>query len=58
LPYLFRKIKFIAPQKVDIDTPDDNFLELDWYKEGSKNLIILSLGLEGNSEKTYTLGIF
>jgi hypothetical protein len=25
LPYLFRKIKFIAPQKVDIDTPDDNF---------------------------------
>ena len=57
LPNLFRKINFISPQKVEIDTPDDDFLELDWYKQGSKNLIILSHGLEGNSERTYILGM-
>lgn len=57
LPNLFRKISFLRPKKEEIDTPDNDFLELDWYRQGSKNLIILSHGLEGNSERTYMLGM-
>lgn len=57
LPNLFRKITFLSPKREEIDTPDNDFLELDWYRQGSKKLIILSHGLEGNSERTYMLGM-
>lgn len=57
LPNLFRKINFLSPETEEIDTPDHDFLELDWYRQGSKKLVILSHGLEGNSRRTYILGM-
>ncbi len=34
-------------------TKDDDFIDLDWIKGGHKNLVILTHGLEGNSDRAY-----
>ncbi len=56
-PALFRKVVFRNPEKERINTPDGDFLELDWYKNGKDKLLIISHGLEGNSERAYMLGM-
>ena len=40
-----------------ITTPDNDFLDLDWVKSGSKKLVIISHGLEGNSTRAYMKGM-
>ncbi|MFT5516977.1 MAG: putative alpha/beta-fold hydrolase [Rhodothermales bacterium] len=40
-----------------IDTPDGDFLDLDWLRGGSGRLVILSHGLEGNSGRVYMSGM-
>ncbi|EPR67487.1 YheT family hydrolase [Cyclobacterium qasimii] len=56
-PALFRK-KVILPFKRErIKTPDDDFLDLDWLKRDSKSLVIISHGLEGNSQRPYMTGM-
>lgn len=40
-----------------IETLDQDFLDLDWYKSGSSRLVIISHGLEGNSSRPYILGM-
>jgi uncharacterized protein len=57
IPALFRKIEPLDFFAEEINTPDGDFLELDWYNRGSKSLIILSHGLEGNSKRAYMLGM-
>jgi uncharacterized protein len=53
-------------EKHRINTPDGDFLELDFHKTNqtnenqihiSKNLVIISHGLEGNSHRAYILGM-
>jgi predicted alpha/beta-fold hydrolase len=56
-PSLFRKPKFIEAQRERIATPDQDFLDLDWYGNGSSRLVIISHGLEGNSKRSYVLGM-
>lgn len=56
-PALIRKVKNIKYNRERITTPDDDFLDLDWLKQGSKQLIILSHGLEGNSQRSYMKGM-
>lgn len=56
-PALFRKVDFESPQKERIKTSDGDFLELDWYKQQSAKLLIISHGLEGNSERAYMVGM-
>lgn len=56
-PALLRRIRGIAYQRERIGTPDDDFLELDWLKQGSRKLVILSHGLEGNSRRGYMRGM-
>ncbi len=56
-PALFRKVNGINPVRERIDTPDDDFLDLDWSMVGSKYLVIICHGLEGSSEKPYMLGM-
>lgn len=41
----------------EIPTPDGDFLEMDWYRQGSGKLAILSHGMEGNSRRPYMLGM-
>jgi len=36
-----------------IDTPDDDFLDIDFFENGSKKIVILCHGLEGSSDSKY-----
>lgn len=56
-PALFRKIPAITCTQNRISTPDDDFLDLDWYTSGGNKLVIISHGLEGNSKRAYVLGM-
>jgi predicted alpha/beta-fold hydrolase len=44
-------------QRERINTPDHDFLDLDWIKQGSKKLVIISHGLEGNTQRAYMKGM-
>ena len=56
-PALFRKVDLQKPSRERIKTPDNDFLDLDWYREGNPRLAIISHGLEGNSTRPYMLGM-
>ncbi len=56
-PVYFRK--HIQPQyeRVRLDTPDADFLDLDFSRVGSDSLVIVLHGLEGSSQSQYARGI-
>jgi len=54
---LFRKIEGPSFSRERIDTPDGDFLDLDWLGSGSARIAILSHGLESNSGSTYIRGM-
>jgi predicted alpha/beta-fold hydrolase len=56
-PSLARKLDADLYQRERIDTPDDDFLDLDWSRVGSNKLVILSHGLEGNTHRPYMVGM-
>jgi predicted alpha/beta-fold hydrolase len=56
-PSLARKLSPDLYQRERIDTPDDDFLDLDWSRIGSDRLAILSHGLEGSSHRHYMIGM-
>lgn len=57
IPSVFRKVKGIDYQRERIDTPDGDFLDLDWATQGSNRLVIVTHGLEGSSERHYVKGL-
>lgn len=58
VPSLFRKVEdFPAYTWERIATPDADFLDLGWLKQGSRKLIILSHGLEGDANRHYIRGM-
>jgi len=56
-PSLFRKVTTVTYVRERIDTPDDDFLDLDWSRCGCRRLAIISHGLEGDSERAYVKGM-
>ena len=56
-PALFRKINYLPYQRERIQTPDHDFLDVDWLTQGSNELIVLSHGLEGNTQRAYIKGM-
>ncbi|MBX7150909.1 alpha/beta fold hydrolase [bacterium] len=56
-PTLFRKVTPVAYVRERIDTPDGDFLDIDWLRRGSRRLVILSHGLEGNTDRAYMRGM-
>jgi predicted alpha/beta-fold hydrolase len=57
-PALFRTVPLITRQRERIDTPDGDFLDLDWNKDNrASRLAILSHGLEGDAHNTYIQGM-
>lgn len=52
----FRRIE-IAYERERIELEDGDFLDLDWLDNGSRQLVILSHGLEGNSSRPYIKGM-
>ncbi len=59
VPGLFRSVAPPQPfVRERIDTPDGDFLDLDWLKHRhNKQLVVLSHGLEGDSQRPYMLGM-
>lgn len=63
IPSLFRRVKGVEYQRERIATPDQDFLDVDWSSapnplpEAGKRLAILSHGLEGDSRRSYILGM-
>ena len=57
VPALFRRIKGVKYQRERIDTPDGDFLDLDFSVSGSKTIMIVLHGLEGNTQKAYVKGL-
>ncbi len=57
-PTLFRKMPEVNYTRERIDTADGDFLDLDWLREGpSKQLVIVTHGLEGSSNGKYVRGM-
>ncbi len=60
-PSLFRKLSTEIYTRERIETPDQDFLDLDWARSSetcrAKRLVILSHGLEGHSRRPYVLGM-
>lgn len=56
-PSQFRKVNLPPYQRERINTPDHDFLDLDWLKRGSKKLTIVSHGLEGDTTRPYIKGM-
>lgn len=57
IPALFRKKITLAFERERINTVDGDFLDLDWLRQGSPDLVIISHGLEGNSQRPYMTGM-
>ena len=55
-PSLFRKVE-VAYQRERLELDDKDFLDLDWHLTGSKKLIIVTHGLEGNSNRPYVTAL-
>lgn len=53
IPSVTRKFKDVVYDREQIETPDDDFLNLDWIRNGSDKLLVISHGLEGGSDRQY-----
>lgn len=64
-PALLRRVEEVSFQRETIDTPDGDFLDLDWWRparEGeagpkSASLVIVLHGLEGSADRPYVKGM-
>ncbi len=56
-PSLFRRVSGVHYRRHRIDTPDNDFLDLDKSTVGSRRLAIILHGLEGDSSRAYVLGM-
>lgn len=56
-PTIFRPFPHVEYIRERISTPDKDFLDLDWVKQDSENLVIALHGLEGSSQSKYIPGI-
>jgi len=58
LPVLFRRVVPITRERERIETPDGDFLDLDWNRDHrSDSLVIITHGLEGNSANASVQGM-
>lgn len=56
-PVLFRRVKNVTTHRSRLELDDGDFLDLDWSGHSSKNLAIISHGLESSSRATYVQGM-
>ncbi len=56
-PVLFRKINNVHYYRERIQTPDHDFLDLDWSVHGHDRLAVISHGLEGSTHRAYVKGM-
>lgn len=56
-PALFRQPPSLPYERISIDTPDDDFLDLDFVRGGHARIVVALHGLEGSSERHYIHGM-
>lgn len=56
-PSALRKVEGPVYERSRINTPDGDFLDLDWVKGGNNRLMVISHGLEGDSGRPYVRGM-
>jgi predicted alpha/beta-fold hydrolase len=56
-PSLFRKVKGVSYQRERIETPDDDFIDLDWSSYNNERLVVICHGLEGSGDSAYVRGM-
>lgn len=54
---LFRKCPVIKVRRERIDTPDGDFLDIDWHAEHNQPLVLLLHGLTGSTRSPYIIGM-
>ena len=57
VPSAFRKVSLLPYERERITTQDNDFLDLDWIRNGNSQLVIISHGLEGSSDRAYMKGM-
>ncbi|WP_421978729.1 YheT family hydrolase [Roseivirga seohaensis] len=57
IPSIRRKIVGVSYERERIETPDDDFLDIDWVRRGNNRLLVVSHGLEGDSGRHYVTGL-
>lgn len=57
LPSMLRRVDGVEYERERITTPDGDFLDLDWLQAGSRRLVVISHGLEGNTSRAYVRGM-
>ncbi len=58
LPSMFRKVKVKPYERERINTPDDDFIDLDWLTQNKANkVVIVCHGLEGDAHRPYVKGM-
>ena len=55
IPGAFRRVDGVEYVRERLELEDGDFVDLDWVRQGSKKLIVLLHGLEGNSTRQYML---
>ncbi|HMM39129.1 MAG TPA: alpha/beta fold hydrolase [Desulfovibrio sp.] len=54
---LLRRSPQLELERERLELPDGDFLDLDWSRNGSRRLALLTHGLEGHSRRPYVLGM-
>ena len=57
LPSILRRVRDVRFERERITTPDEDFLDLDWSRRGSRHLVIMLHGLEGSTSRGYIRGM-
>lgn len=57
IPGLLRRVRGLTYTRERISTPDQDFLDLDWSSVGTKRLLVVLHGLEGDSNRPYIRGL-
>ena len=55
-PYFFRKLDPLPFLRERIETPDNDFFDVDYLRNGNNKIVILCHGLEGSSSSQYMQG--
>jgi predicted alpha/beta-fold hydrolase len=56
IPSLVRKVQGVVYQRERLVLQDGDFVDLDWLENGKERLVILTHGLEGDSNRQYIRG--
>ncbi|MEZ4984701.1 MAG: alpha/beta fold hydrolase [Saprospiraceae bacterium] len=56
-PAVFRSVASLPTTRLTIPTPDGDFIDTDWVRQGSSRLMIALHGLEGDANRPYMRGI-